>query len=363
MIHIFVGTKAQLIKMAPIMQELDRRVVAYNFIDSGQHAGLMRDLLDEFELRAPDVCLRAQPTSIATLGQALLWATRHLGRASLRRGRVFQEVFSGERGVCLIHGDTLTTLVSLVCAKRCGIKVAHVEAGLRSRHWLDPFPEEIIRSIAMWGSDLLFAPSDWAAENLQKMGYGAKTVAVGGNTVMDAIRFARQSGPACSWGRGQYAVASIHRVETIYSPRRLVLVTRIVERIAREFEMVFVTHEPTGRQLRRLGLADRLSKMDGVRVVPLQPYLSFLNLLAGAEFVVADGGSIQEECYYLGVPCLILRKETERMEGLGENAVLCGFAESEIERFLATYSALRRRPIADMASPSRTIVEHLLRWA
>ena len=174
MIHIFVGTKAQFIKMAPIMQELDRRGIVYNFIDAGQHAGLTGDLIDQFDLRQPNVFLREEGGNIDTLLQAFAWTVSNLWRIVLRRNQVCRRVFGGGDGICLIHGDTLTTLLSLLYAKRCGLKVAHVEAGLRSYHLLDPFPEEMIRLIAMRHSDILFAPSDWALENLHKMGYGQK---------------------------------------------------------------------------------------------------------------------------------------------------------------------------------------------
>ena len=193
MIHVFIGTKAQFIKMAPVMQELERRRIAYNFIDAGQHGGLTSDLIQQFELRAPDVLLRSERANIVGLGEAVAWAAKNIARAAFRSRQAFKELFRSEGGICLIHGDTLTTLLSLFYARRCGIKVAHIEAGLRSHDLFNPFPEEIIRLVAMRYSDLLFAPSDWAAENLRQMGCAWKAVKVGGNTVADAVRYAREN--------------------------------------------------------------------------------------------------------------------------------------------------------------------------
>ena len=360
MIHVFVGTKAQFIKMAPIMQELDRRGIIYNFIDAGQHAGITGDLIEQFGLRQPDVFLREKRGNIDTLFQAFNWVFSSLWRITLSRTQVYEQVFGGDGGICLIHGDTLTTLLSLLYAKRCGLKVAHVEAGLRSYHLLNPFPEEIIRLFAMRYSDILFTPSDWALENLYKMGYRHKAVNPGGNTIIDTIRYARKHIDSGRCSSAPYVVATTHRVETIYSRSRMEMLVALLERIVGERQVFFVLHEPTRRQLSRFGLYTRLVQNRFIEVLPLQPYLKFVNLLAGADFVVTDGGSIQEETYFLGIPCLIMRSRTERLEGLGENAYLAEFEKHSIERFLDLWPTKSRRNLFENSYPSRVIVDSIL---
>lgn len=360
MIHIFVGTKAQFIKMAPIMKELDRRGIHYNFIDAGQHGDLTGDLRRQFGLREPDVRLRPVRDNINTLGRAVNWTTKSLGEIVFARREIYQRIFFREPGICLIHGDTLTTLLALLYAKRCGIKVAHIEAGLRSYRLFDPFPEEIIRLIAMRYSDVLFAPSDWAAENLCRMGYREKTVNAGGNTIAEAVRYAVQNLHPDRRPKKPHVVVTVHRVETIFSRRRMTRVVSLLERIADERKVLFVLHDPTRRQLTRFGLDKRLGQHDSIQMLPLQGYFTFVNLLAGADFIVTDGGSIQEESYFLNVPCLIMRTKTERLEGLGQNVVLAGFDEEKIDHFLQTFTALRRTETADDSHPARKIVAHLL---
>jgi UDP-N-acetylglucosamine 2-epimerase len=286
-----------------------------------------------------------------------------LGEIGFKRRRSYRRIFSGERGICLIHGDTLTTLISLLYAKRCGIEVAHIEAGLRSYSLFDPFPEELIRLITMRYSDVLFAPSDWGFENLRNMGYAAKTVQVDGNTVAEAICYARKSHPAQQRTRAPYVVATAHRLETLYSRSRMTKIVSLLERIANERQVLFVVHEPTRRQLTRLGLDKRLRHHGSIEILPLQPYFEFINLLADADFVVTDGGSIQEESYFLDVPCLILRTRTERLEGLNHNALLAEFDEGTIDRFLRTFASLRRAKTNHDVHPSRAIVDRLLEWA
>jgi UDP-N-acetylglucosamine 2-epimerase (non-hydrolysing) len=362
MIHIFVGTKAQFIKMAPIMQELNRRDIAYRFINAGQHAEYIEDLIRQFELPKPDVSLRKERSNINTLGQATKWTMGNLKQLASRRTQTYEKLFGGWDGICLIHGDTLTTLFSLLYAKRCGLEIAHVEAGLRSYHLFNPFPEELVRLIAMRYSDLLFAPSTWAFENLCRMGYTAKAVNVGGNTGLDAMRFAQR----CANGRQRpskpYAVATIHRVETIYSRSRLTMVTDLLERVARERKVLFVLHEPTRERLQHFDLYDTIQRNQAIETLPLRPYPDFVDLVAGADFVITDGGSIQEEAYFLDVPCLIMRSKTERLEGLGENAILSEFDQEQIERFFQVLPNLRRQDENEDSSPSSVIVDHLLPW-
>jgi UDP-N-acetylglucosamine 2-epimerase (non-hydrolysing) len=359
-IHIFVGTKAQFIKMAPIMQELDKREMTYNFIDAGQHAGLTGELIEQFGLRLPDVRLRNSSQSITTIWEAVRWFFTSMIYLLFQKQRILDRVFKGQRGICLIHGDTLTTLISLFYAKRCGLKVAHVEAGLRSYHLLEPFPEEIIRLIAMRYSDILFTPSSWAYDNLAKMGYANKAIDIGGNTGIDAARYALSIGNSKQRPAEPYVVFTIHRVETIYSRKRLGNVVELIEKLAGTYHILFVIHEPTQHQLMRFNFYDQLAENSAVTLMPLQPYLEFINLLAGAMFIVSDGGSIQEESYFLNIPCLIMRAKTERMEGIGQNAFLADFDGEKIKQFLQQLPELsRQEPELDKLYPSSLIVEHI----
>ena len=362
MIHIFVGTKAQFIKMAPIMRELDQRSINYNFIDSGQHAGLTGDLIQQFGLRKPDIFLRKERTNIDTIPQAISWSAKSAKHLIARREEILKGIFQGERGICLIHGDTLSTLFSLLYAKRCGIKVAQVEAGLRSYHIFNPFPEEIIRLLVMRFSDILFAPSEWSYRNLKKMGYVDKSINVHTNTIVDTIRFAKNHINVLDRPSEPYVIVKIHRVETIYSRARLSIIAALLDHIAQDRKVIFVLHEPTQHQLSRFGLIKKLRQNPSIKILPIQPYLSFLNLLAGADFVITDGGSIQEETYFLNVPCLIMRSKTERREGLGENACLSEFDEFQIDDFFKKLPMLRRKNADQDLQPSRLIVEHLSAW-
>lgn len=345
--------------MAPVIQELEKREIPYNYLDTGQHAGLTADLGEQFNLRSPNVFLRQGTGNISTFFQALTWSLSTLWRILFKKKKTCKDLFQGRGGVCLIHGDTLTTLFSLLYAKRCGLKVAHVEAGLRSFELFNPFPEEIIRLLAMRFSDVLFAPSPWAKENLKRMGYGEKTISVGGNTIVDALRYARTNQTLSDHTMEPYALVTIHRVETIYSRKRMEKITSLLSQITSERQVLFVLHEPTKHQLDKFGLLNELEKNPRLLLLPLQPYLKFVSLIDRADFVITDGGSIQEETHYLNVPCLIMRTKTERQEGLEENAVISDFDPERISQFLATWKSYQRSAEPQWGEPSSKLVDYL----
>lgn len=357
MIHIAIGTKAQCIKMAPIMRLLAQKGIVYNFIDLGQHALITEHMRHEFELKEPDVRL-AGGSNVASLRQGFNWMGRVVSRGFDSR-RLRREVFCDASGVCLVHGDTVSTLLAVYLAKRAGIAVAHVEAGLRSFDIRDPFPEELVRIAVMRCADVLCAPSAWAFDNLRRMGLVKRAVLIPGNTSFEAVKYSMaKPAPAVLPAPG-YAVCTVHRMETIFSRQRMQYIVEVIARIAAQRPVVFVQHQPTLRQLVRFGLQEKLASIPGVSFHSILSHTHFVHLIAGCEFLITDGGSIQEESYYLDKPCLVLRRHTERQEGLGENVMLSQLSPQAVDRFLREYSALRRTADVPVSEPSAGIVRCL----
>ena len=168
MIYIFVGTKAQFIKMVPIMMELQNRGISYSYIDSGQHAEMTSELRKVFNIAKPNYLLNSRTEDITRISEAASWFLKNIIKSSLNRRWLKNNIFP-KRGICLIHGDTISTLLGAFMAVLARVRVCHVEAGLRSYNWFDPFPEEIIRLICMRLSKVLFAPSKDAFENLNDL--------------------------------------------------------------------------------------------------------------------------------------------------------------------------------------------------
>ncbi len=354
MIHVFLGTKAQYIKTAPLLRLMDERATPYRLIDSGQHAALSAGLRRELGVREPDHVMGGDK-DIDTVAQAVRWSAG-LGMRLVSADRLRREVFGGHGGICVVHGDTPSTLLSALMAKRAGLRTGHLEAGLRSRRLLHPFPEELIRLAVMRASDLLFAPDEQAVLNLRELELPGEIIEVSANTVVEALRHSLGQPPTPGSGP---VVVTMHRVENLKSAKRTDQLIALVAEIAASRPVVFFAHGPTAETFRRRGL-DRTLQQSGVDVRPLAPHGEFTRMLASAPFVISDGGSIQEECALLGVPTLVWRLRTERGDGLGANVVLSQYDDATVRAFLTDPEAHRRTPPASRTTPSEQILDALL---
>lgn len=352
MIHIIIGTKAQLIKMAPVMRSLLDSGVRYNFIHTGQHHETISDILDDFEL--PDVDFYIQKsTDVTRKTQVPKWLA--LCEKKTRKSSTCWRGKTGPNDVVVVHGDTLSTMIGALAAKRAGMRCAHVESGLRSWNRLNPFPEELIRILTFRLADILFCPDETAFKNVQHL--KKEVINTFGNTMIDATRFASKT--SANTLRDSFGVVSLHRYENIFNESRLSwLINKLIE-ISSHNRLVFVMHPPTEERLRKTGLLNKIEKCPNIETTPRMGYLNFVRLLSGAEFLITDGGSNQEESSYLGVPCLVMRKATERLEGIGENVVVSNYDDEIIANFFENLESLRRQPNLPKASPSETIVGYL----
>ena len=373
MIHVFVGTQAEYIKMSPLLWRMESTGLPYRLIDSGQHADRSESFRDELGLRAPDHTMGG--TRSVDSVPAALWWTAGLGRKLALPRRLDRTVFGGCPGICVVHGDTPTTLIGALMAKRAGLALAHVEAGLRTHRWLHPFPEEIIRVVVDRLADLLFAPNDEAADELRKRRVRGRIITGSSNTISDALRAALESRPAgtpttpdmsggarshSSQSRSHPVVVTMHRVENLHRRRRMQALVHTITQLAQTAPVRWYVHEPTRRALGSAGLAGL--EASGVELVPMVPYAEFVRALARAPFAITDGGSIQEECALLGVPLLLWRDRTDRADGLGSNVMLSRYDPAVVEAFLADPQRFRRARRLPQSSPSQEILEVLADW-
>ncbi len=353
-LHVFIGTKAQYIKTAPLLRLLDDKGIEYRLIDSGQHAEIAQKMRSELGVREPDYVFGGDK-DIATIAQAAGWAAKIAARLWSGR-RLRNEVFGGRGGICIVHGDTPSTLLSCLIAMRAGLRVAHLEAGLRSNSLMHPFPEEIIRIIVMRLAHICFAPTPDAVENLRTIRMRGRIVPLEGNTSVDAVRFALGDDEPDANGP---AIVTMHRVENLKNKDRVEGFADLVVRIAATRPVRFVVHEPTRLALDKYGVAERLRAAGGDRG-PLVAHREFVELLRHAPLVVIDGGSIQEECAYIGVPTMLWRDATERLHGLGDNIVLAHYDPSIIDDFVANFERFRRPVSLPATAPSEQIMDELL---
>lgn len=314
-ISVFVGTRPEAIKMAPVVQALrampdrfDTRVWA-----SGQHRELLAEALAQFSIE-PDLNL-----DVMSENQTLAGLSAKLFTA-------IDAAFAAERpDVALVQGDTTTVAVAALCAFYRGIPVGHVEAGLRSFDILSPFPEEMNRRIATLAARWFFAPTRLSERNLLAEGTPAERVHVTGNTVIDALlqtaARVRATPPDLPEGlradveaHARLVLVTAHRRENFGVPleRICAAVTRLA---AAHPDILFVYPVHPNPNVRAV-VGDRLGHLPNVRLVQPLGYAPFVWLLDRAHIVLSDSGGVQEEGPALGKPVLVMREVTERPEGV-----------------------------------------------
>lgn len=353
-ICFIVGTAAELIKLYPLMMEADERKLPWHLLSTGQSPVNLYKQYEDFQL-PPEKILHASrgKADLSTSSQALLWFVK----AWFQNPRNF---IPDDANLVVVHGDTLSTLVGARWGRRLGLPVVHIEAGLRSGKLFSPFPEEINRRLVSKRSSLHMAPDDLAAENLKKMGYEEGVFSTGGNTLADTVRLILQKHPI-SENTEPYVVANLHRYENLNSGWRWHFIVQVLSEVARKRKIFFVMHPQTQYKLSQDPALKEKMRASGIVMEPRMPFTQFIRLIAGAEYVISDGGSNQEECFYLGVPCLILRDTTERAEGLHSTCLLSKFDVELVKEFITDPSRWRRPATTPNWSPSHLVMDNLAR--
>lgn len=323
-IAIILGTRPEIIKMAPIIRECERRKLDYFVLHTGQHYSYQMDSIFFEQLELPAARYNLDVGS-ASHGE--------------QTGRIMagvEKVLMDERpDVVLVQGDTNTVLAGALAACKLHIKVGHVEAGLRS--YDRSMPEEINRIVADHISDYLFVPTENSRNNLRREGIAEEKIFLTGNTIVDSVNqnleiAMRKVSVLADLGLKprEYFLVTAHRQENVDRRERLGQIIRGLELIKREFGLpvVFPVHPRTRKMVESFGL-----EFDGIRAIEPLGFLDFLQLEAGARLALTDSGGVQEEACILGVPCVTLRENTERPETVevGANR-LAGMCAGEILR-------------------------------
>ena len=216
----------------------------------------------------------------------------------------------------VVVGDVNSTIACALVATKLGVKVAHVEAGLRS--FDNEMPEEINRILTDRISDLLFVTEPSGLENLLREGVPNEKIHVVGNVMIDTLKAnfdkAQESTilEQHNLSPKAYNVATLHRPSNVDDPTIFARITEVMETVQKDLPTIFPMHPRTRNNLGRLGLADRYDKMKNLHIIDPVGYLDFLKLVGSAAVVLTDSGGIQEETTILGVSCLTIRENTER---------------------------------------------------
>ena len=301
-----VGARPNFMKVAPIVAAMKKRPSRFQplVVHTGQHydAAMSDSFFQDLDLPEPDTHLGVGSASHAAQTAAVM--------------ERFEPVVLREKpDWVLVVGDVNSTLAcALVCVK-LGVKVAHVEAGLRSRD--RTMPEEINRLLTDQIADLLFTPSTDADENLIAEGIPRERIRFVGNVMIDSLQknlaVAKNLPTKQQLGlTGDYALLTLHRPSNVDMRESFEPIISALEMIASKLPIVFPVHPRTRKTIAELGLNARIESIKDLRIVEPLGYLDFLNLSSGARLVLTDSGGIQEETTALGIPCLTLRENTER---------------------------------------------------
>lgn len=328
MIHFIIGTKAQFIKMMPLMHLLEAERRPYHLLDLGQHGLITARIVKDFGLSPDTSSLFGEADDVDSYLKGVSWLAKGFSQLLHSRSKLLHRYFRGSPGVSLIHGDTASTLLGLHLGRRAGMRMGLVEAGLTSGHAFDPFPEELIRRHAERNAELLFPPDASGERRLLSLGLQGAVHRTTYNTGRDALmlmikQYRLDTRPADA---GSYSVMTLHRLETLSRKGVLAQVVDYALRLSERIGPVrFYLHGPTRNALISSRLLDKLERSPNFHLGPLLPYPDFVRELLHCRYLLTDGGSIQEEASYLEKPCLILRRRTERSEGLDGNARLASY--------------------------------------
>jgi UDP-N-acetylglucosamine 2-epimerase (non-hydrolysing) len=335
------GARPNFMKIAPLMRAYRAHPrLAPMLIHTGQHYDKnMSDLFfTQLGIPQPDLNLEVGSAS-------------HAQQTAEIMKRFEPIVLEHKPAWVVVVGDVNSTIACALVATKLGVKVAHVEAGLRS--FDRDMPEEINRVLTDSISDLLFVTEPSGVENLAREGVAAERVHFVGNVMIDTLKASREQAESSAiltqlgLSAGGYNVVTLHRPSNVDDPRVFSRILDALDVAQRDLPTIFPMHPRTLHNLAKLGLGGRMKSLANLRVIEPLGYLDFMKLTANAAVVLTDSGGIQEETTILGVWCLTLRENTERPITLtrGTNTLV----GTDPQKIIAAYQRCRKgRPSAQL---------------
>lgn len=300
-----VGTRPNFMKIAPLIGEFKKRRIDHVLVHTGQHYDheMSRLFFDELGIPKPDVNLEVGSGSY---GDQIFSVLTKLKRLLARE----------TPDMVVVVGDVNSTFAGALAAKQSGIRVAHVEAGLRSFDF--SMLEEINRIFTDRISDLLFTTEKSGNENLEKEGIPAERVFFVGNVMIDTLLGHKDKSAKSKimerldLRKGDFCVLTLHRPSNVDSREGLENIISILEKIQEKTKIVFPVHPRTKKSIEKFKFNTRITGMQNLILTEPLGYLDFLCLMSNSTLILTDSGGIQEEATILGIPCITLRDNTER---------------------------------------------------
>jgi UDP-N-acetylglucosamine 2-epimerase (non-hydrolysing) len=335
MINIVLGTRPEIIKMAPVIRACQRAGANFSILHTGQHYSYEMDQIffRELELPTPDYNLDIGSGS-------------HGEQTAKILAGIEKVYLTDTPDIVLVQGDTNSVLAGALAASKLHIPVGHVEAGLRS--FDRRMPEEINRIVADHIADLLFAPTDLSRQYLLNEGIEERKIHVTGNTVVDAVfqnrAIAKKNSSVLremNLEPGKYFLVTVHRAENVDMKSGLGGIISGLSALHRKYKMpiMFPMHPRTRKMMKEFGIDS-----GDISIIEPLGYMEFIELEANARQILTDSGGVQEEACILNVPCVTLRENTERPETITAGAnILAGTDSKKMIRASEAMMALARK--------------------
>lgn len=349
-IGVIIGTRPEIIKMAPVVRELENSRAVYFILHTGQHYSYNLDRVFFEQLKIPSAKYNLEVGS---------------GSHAEQTGKILigvEKVLQAEKpDIVMVEGDTNSVFAGALAATKLHISVAHVEAGLRS--YDRQMPEEINRILTDHCSDYLFAPTKKAKQILLGEGVSEKKVFITGNTIVDAVfqnvNIAKDAGNHLAKLRitpQKYFLVTLHRPENVDNPLRFAQILEGLNTVASEFHfpVIYPIHPRSRKMMTEFGLNHQ-----NLNLTEPVDFLAFLQLESNARLIFTDSGGVQEEACILKIPCVTLRDNTERPETLDVGAnVLVGASPEKIldcAKLMITRKNNWRNPFGDGKAGERIV--------
>ena len=331
-IATILGTRPEIIKMAPIIDEISKRGIDQIVLHTGQHYDkeMSETFFNDLEIPAPDYNIH-------------VGSGTHAKQTALMMEGIEEVLLDEKPDIVLVQGDTNAVLAGALVASKMHIAIGHVEAGLRSFDMT--MPEEINRIVADGVSSMYFVPTHESAINLLAEGFSRKNLFITGNTVVDAchrhLEIARKRGiQEESLARldienmDNILTLTMHRAENVDIKERVINIIDALKELT-QMNIVFPIHPRTKNALENFGLFDELNALEHVHIIKPIGYLDFLQLTSASTLVLTDSGGLQEEAITLDVPALTLRYNTERPETVAAGGnILVGSNKDAILKYV-----------------------------
>ena len=306
-----LGTRPEIIKMAPIIDEISKRDIDQIVLHTGQHydAEMSDNFFKDLDIRTPDYNIH-------------VGSGTHGKQTGLMMQRIEEVLLEEKPDIVLVQGDTNAVLAGAIVASKLHIPIGHVEAGLRSFDMT--MPEEVNRRVADVSSLVYFVPTVESAINLLAEGVSRKNLFVTGNTVVDAcfrhLELAKEKGISEQSLKelnidemDNILTLTMHRAENVDVKERVVNIIDALKQLD-DMNIIFPIHPRTKNTLEKFGLFEELNNLEHVHIIKPLGYLDFLYLTSVSTLILTDSGGLQEEAITLDVPALTLRYNTERPE-------------------------------------------------